>query len=52
MPGYHNIYNALAMCCCVRPLGLQPADAERAAAEFHGTGRRFEIKGECNGAPV
>ena len=28
------------------------ADAERAAAEFHGTGRRFEITGECNGAPV
>ena len=52
VPGYHNIYNALAMCCCVRPLGLQPADSERAAAEFHGTGRRFEIKGECNGAPV
>ena len=52
VPGYHNIYNALAMCCCVRPLGLQPVDAERAAAEFHGTGRRFEIKGECNGAPV
>ena len=52
VPGRHNIYNALAMCCCVRPLGLQPADAERAAAEFHGTGRRFEIKGECNGAPV
>ena len=52
VPGYHNIYNALAMCCCVRPLGLQPTDAERAAAEFRGTGRRFEIKGECNGAPV
>ena len=30
VPGYHNIYNALAMCCCARPLGLQPADAERA----------------------
>lgn len=29
VPGYHNIYNALAMCCCVRPLGLQPADAAR-----------------------
>ena len=52
VPGRHNIYNALAMCCCVRPLGLQPADAERAAAEFHGTGRRFEIKGECNGAVI
>ncbi len=52
VPGYHNIYNALAMCCCVRPLGLQPADAERAAAEFKGTGRRFEVKGSCNGAVV
>ena len=31
VPGYHNIYNALAMCCCVRPLGLQPADAVHAA---------------------
>ena len=52
VPGYHNIYNALAMCCCVRPLGLNAADAERAALEFKGTGRRFEIKGECNGAVV
>ena len=24
----------------------------RAAKEFHGTGRRFEIKGECNGAVI
>ena len=52
VPGYHNIYNALAMCCCVRPLGLKPADAERAAAAFRGTGRRFEVKGECNGAVI
>lgn len=52
VPGRHNIYNALAMCCCVRPLGLRPADAERAAAEFKGTGRRFEVKGECNGAVI
>ena len=52
VPGYHNIYNALAMCCCVRPLGLKPEDAVRAAKEFHGTGRRFEIKGECNGAVI
>ena len=52
VPGYHNIYNALAMCCCVRPLGLTPEDAVRAAKEFHGTGRRFEIKGECNGAVI
>ena len=52
VPGYHNIYNALAMCCCVRPLGLKPEDAERAAESFKGMGRRFEIKGECNGAIV
>ena len=52
VPGYHNIYNALAMCCCVRPLGLKPEDAERAAEAFHGMGRRFEIKGECNGAVI
>ena len=52
VPGYHNIYNALAMCACVRPLHLKPEDAVRAAAEFHGTGRRFEIKGECNGAVI
>ena len=52
VPGYHNIYNALAMCCCVRPLGLQPEDAERAAENFKGSGRRFEIKGECNGAVI
>ena len=52
VPGRHNIYNALAMCCCVRPLGLKPEDAVRAAEQFHGTGRRFEIKGECNGAVI
>ena len=34
VPGYHNIYNALAMCCCVRPLGLKPEDAVRAAKEM------------------
>ena len=52
VPGYHNIYNALAMCCCVRPLKLEPEDAVRAAASFKGAGRRFEIKGECNGAVI
>ena len=52
VPGRHNIYNALAMCCCVRPLGLTPADAERAAESFTGTGRRFEIKGETPAGAV
>ena len=51
-PGYHNIYNALAMVSCVRLMGLEPRDAVRAAKNFQGTGRRFEIKGEVNGAVV
>lgn len=52
VPGRHNVYNALSMCCAVRELGLDPQDAVHAAADFQGAGRRFQIKGECNGAPV
>ena len=52
VPGRHNVYNALSLCCGVRELGLVPEDAVRAAANFTGAGRRFQIKGECNGAPV
>lgn len=52
VPGRHNVYNALAMCAVCSRLGMQPADAVRAAREFRGAGRRFEIKGEVNGALV
>ena len=52
VPGRHNVYNALSLCCGVRELGLVPEDAVRAAANFTGASRRFQIKGECNGAPV
>lgn len=51
-PGYHNIYNALAMCCCVRVLHLDPEDAARAAEHFTGTARRFQVLGQVNGATV
>ena len=51
-PGYHNIYNALAMVTCARILGLTPDDAEAAAKSFRGTGRRFEILGEVNGVTI
>lgn len=51
-PGRHNVYNALAMVCCVRLLGLTQDDAVRAAEHFRGAGRRFELKGEINGAAV
>lgn len=51
-PGYHNIYNALAMAACTRLLGLAPCDAEAAATSFKGAGRRFEILGEVNGVTI
>ena len=51
-PGYHNIYNALAMVSCARVMGLAPADAEAAARSFSGAGRRFEILGETNGVTI
>ena len=52
IPGRHHIYNALAMCCCVRILNLTPEDAAVAAEHFTGAARRFQILGEVNGATV
>ncbi len=51
-PGYHNIYNALAMVVVTRLMNLHPQVAEEAAASFKGMGRRFEILGEVNGVTV
>lgn len=51
-PGYHNIYNALAMVVVSRLMNLPPQAAEEAAQSFKGMGRRFEILGEVNGVTV
>ncbi len=52
VPGYHNIYNALAMCAVCRDIGLDGDALATAAKDFKGAGRRFEIYGTCNGALV
>ena len=52
VPGYHNIYNALAMCAVCRFVGLSAEQCAEAALNFKGAGRRFEVYGECNGALV
>ena len=52
VPGYHNIYNALAMCAVCRFAGLTVEQCAEAALNFKGAGRRFEVYGECNGALV
>ena len=52
VPGYHNVYNALAMCAVCRCVGLSVEQCAAAAEAFRGAGRRFEVYGECNGAVV
>ena len=52
VPGYHNIYNALAMCGVCRSMGLTVQQCADALAQFKGVCRRFEVYGECNGAVV
>ena len=51
-PGYHNVYNALAMCACAVILGCTATEIATSASAFGGMGRRFEIKGTCNGAVI
>ena len=50
--GRHNILNALAAAAAAYVLGI-PGEAVKAGLEgFSGAGRRFEYKGEYNGAKV
>ena len=52
VPGVHNVRNALAACAAALCLDV-PADAvEEGLRAFHGAGRRFERKGEFQGAAV
>ena len=52
VPGYHNIYNALAMCSVCLSIGLTVEQCANALLSFKGACRRFEVYGECNGAVV
>ena len=50
--GLHNVYNALAAAAAAYVLGI-PSKAVRQGLEgFFGAGRRFELKGQYNGARV
>lgn len=50
--GHHNILNALAAASSAYVLGLPGKAVEEGLASFTGAGRRFEYKGEYNGAKV
>lgn len=51
-PGAHNALNAAAAYVAARRLGASVQDATRGLAEFRGTGRRFEHRGEAGGVRV
>lgn len=52
VPGIHNVKNALAASAAALTLGVNPKYISVSLADFHGAGRRFEFKGEYNGAKV
>jgi len=52
VPGEHNILNATAALAVIHQLGLPMNDAIAAISTFTGTGRRFEVLGETQGAVI
>ncbi|MCW5879108.1 MAG: UDP-N-acetylmuramate--L-alanine ligase [Anaerolineales bacterium] len=52
VPGLHNAQNALGALAAAHALGLDPAEAALALADFRGTSRRFELRGEAGGVLV
>ena len=51
-PGMHNRLNAAAALAVASIEKISTHTAQTAIEQFTGTWRRFEYKGECNGAPV
>jgi UDP-N-acetylmuramate--alanine ligase len=52
LPGAHNASNAMAALAVAAFLGVPFGVARSALTEFHGVGRRFEVKGEIDGVLV
>ncbi len=48
VPGRHNVLNALAALAVAHQMELSIGKAAQALAEFRGTGRRFEVRGEAH----
>lgn len=52
VPGRHNVSNALAAAAAAYVLGVDGKAVEEGLADFTGAERRFQYKGEFNGAKV
>lgn len=48
VPGEHNVYNALATLSAGKALGISMEEIQNGLLQFHGTKKRFEIKGKVN----
>lgn len=46
VPGIHNVSNALATIALGMKMGLDASVIQRGLSEFHGTDRRFQLKGK------
>lgn len=52
VPGLHNVSNSVAAAAAAVQLGCSAESIKAGLEAFYGTGRRFENKGEINGALV
>jgi UDP-N-acetylmuramate--alanine ligase len=52
IPGYHNVYNALAAYCAGTLAGLSADKIKEGIESFRGVERRFENKGKLHGADI
>ena len=52
VPGHHNLLNAAAALATGLQLGFNASDLLQGLYVFHGTGRRFEVKGTVHGVRV
>ncbi|MCB2154374.1 UDP-N-acetylmuramate--L-alanine ligase [bacterium] len=52
VPGLQNVENAVGTIALALLLGADPESLDGALENFHGVGRRFEIKGRVNGITV
>ncbi|MBI3430321.1 MAG: UDP-N-acetylmuramate--L-alanine ligase [Actinobacteria bacterium] len=52
IPGHHNLLNAAAALTAGLALGLPVTQLIAGLATFHGTGRRFELKGQVHGIRI
>lgn len=52
IPGRHNVLNSLPVIGFCLEIGLPFETITECLESFHGAGRRFEIKGECEGVTV